>query len=192
MAKVIETTTREADDRAQSTDQEWLDQILGQEQSRSALKPSHPSGDRPSVGPTVGVLVGIDNSGNPLVGFREDSLQEPVSARATVSLSRHDINRDVVLLFEEGDRRAPIVVGVIQPSKMPPDRAKGDGATQLAVGVEADGERIVLTAEREIVLRCGASSITLTRAGKVVIRGEYIISRSAGVNCIKGGSVRIN
>jgi hypothetical protein len=127
-----------------------------------------------------------------MVGFREDSFREPVVARATVSLGGDDVDRDVVLLFEGGDRRAPIIVGVIQPPKKLPDRAEADRATLLAIGVEADGEKIVITAEKELVLRCGDSSITLTRAGKVVIRGEYIISRSSGVNCIKGGSVRIN
>ena len=50
----------------------------------------------------------------------------------------------------------------------------------------------MLTAEREIVLKCGKASITLTRAGKVIIRGAYVLSRSSGVNRIVGGSVQIN
>ncbi|MGV8750478.1 DUF6484 domain-containing protein, partial [Pseudomonas aeruginosa] len=55
-----------------------------------------------------------------------------------------------------------------------------------------DGERLEFSAEREIVLRCGKASITLTRAGKVIIHGAYLSSRSTGVNRIKGGSVQIN
>jgi hypothetical protein len=55
-----------------------------------------------------------------------------------------------------------------------------------------DGKRFVFTAEDEIVLRCGRASITLTRAGKVLIRGAYLLNRSSGVNRIKGGSVQIN
>jgi hypothetical protein len=55
-----------------------------------------------------------------------------------------------------------------------------------------DGERIVLTAGQEIELRCGKASLILTRAGKVLIRGAYLLSRSSGVNRIKGGSVQIN
>jgi hypothetical protein len=50
----------------------------------------------------------------------------------------------------------------------------------------------VLSAEREIVLRCGAASITLTRAGKILINGSYILSRSTGYNKIKGAAVGIN
>ena len=57
---------------------------------------------------------------------------------------------------------------------------------------KADDEKLILTAEKEIVLRCGLASITLTRAGKVILRGAYLLSRSSGVNRIKGGSVQIN
>jgi hypothetical protein len=42
------------------------------------------------------------------------------------------------------------------------------------------------------VLRCGKASITLTSAGKVLIRGTYVLSRSSGVNKIKGGSIQLN
>jgi hypothetical protein len=50
----------------------------------------------------------------------------------------------------------------------------------------------VLSAEREIVLHCGDASITLTRAGKVIIKGRYLISRSSGYNKVKGAAVEIN
>jgi hypothetical protein len=63
---------------------------------------------------------------------------------------------------------------------------------QTSMKIEVDGERIVFRADRELVLRCGEASITLTRAGKVIIRGTYLLSRSSGVNRIKGGSVQIN
>ena len=58
--------------------------------------------------------------------------------------------------------------------------------------VELNGRRLEFNADEELVLRCGKSSITLTQAGKVLIRGEYLLSRSSGVNRIKGGSVQIN
>ena len=58
--------------------------------------------------------------------------------------------------------------------------------------MQLDDQRLELRAEREIVLRCGKASITLTRAGKVIIQGAYLSSRSSGVNRIKGGSVQIN
>jgi uncharacterized protein (DUF2345 family) len=64
--------------------------------------------------------------------------------------------------------------------------------TSRAVSVQADDDRVVLSAEREIVMRCGDASITLTRAGKVLIKGAYILSRSSGYNKIKGAVVDIN
>jgi hypothetical protein len=60
------------------------------------------------------------------------------------------------------------------------------------VRAEIDGERRVIEAEREIVLRCGDASITLTRAGKVIIRGTYILSRSSGYNRMKGAAIDLN
>lgn len=56
----------------------------------------------------------------------------------------------------------------------------------------ADGRRVEIKAENEIVLRCGESSITLTKSGKIILRGAYVLSRSTGVNRIQGGSVQIN
>ena len=55
-----------------------------------------------------------------------------------------------------------------------------------------DRKRILFDAEEEIVLRCGEASITLTRSGKIIIKGSYLLSRSSGANRIKGGSVQIN
>lgn len=58
--------------------------------------------------------------------------------------------------------------------------------------VTIDGKRMTFNAEEQIELRCGKASITLTRAGKILIRGAYLLNRSSGVNRIKGGSVQIN
>jgi hypothetical protein len=95
----------------------------------------------------------------------------------------------VVLLFDGGDARSPIIMGVIQPQA----RQEQPSATAApGFNVQADGERHVIEAEREIVLRCGDASITLTRSGKVIIKGNYILSRSSGYNKIKGAAIDIN
>jgi len=57
---------------------------------------------------------------------------------------------------------------------------------------DVDGERVLLRARKEIVLKCGKASITLTKVGKVLIRGVYLLSRSSGVNRIKSGLVQAN
>ena len=53
-------------------------------------------------------------------------------------------------------------------------------------------EELLIDAQKQITIRCGESSITLTAAGKIILRGKYIVSRSSGVQRIKGGSVQIN
>jgi hypothetical protein len=115
--------------------------------------------------------------------------REIVHARTTVPLVRAQIGSTVVLLFENNDVRRPIIVGVVQDR---PPALAAPGAPAPLIAVQADDDRFVVTAEREIVLRCGDASITLTRAGKVIIKGAYILSRSSGYNKIKGAAVDIN
>jgi len=67
-----------------------------------------------------------------------------------------------------------------------------EAAESVEVEAVADGERVLLQAERELVLRCGKASITLTRAGKILIRGAYVSSHADGAQRIRGGTVEIN
>jgi hypothetical protein len=58
--------------------------------------------------------------------------------------------------------------------------------------VLVDGERVEIAGRREIVLTCGEASITLTAAGKVIIKGKYVSSTSAGLHRIRGASIQLN
>jgi Domain of unknown function (DUF6484) len=136
-----------------------------------------------AVGVTRGMLVGFNDDGEPLVDFPRNGLPSPTPAISTVQLRRDHAGTEVVLIFEDGDRSRPIILGVVQAPL-----AKEQPGMEVAI----DRKTIDLNAEDEIVLRCGKSSITLTRAGKVLIRGAYVLTRSSGVNRIKGGSVQIN
>src|SRR5262245_39717867 len=146
----------------------------------AARPPVGPSAQPRFLAPVVGRLIRYGPDGA-LVEFADNPLGRPVAARATTALDVTAVGSEVVLLFENGDPARPLVVGVVRP----PDNAP-------AVPAELDGERVLLTADREIVLRCGEASITLTRAGKVLIRGTYVLTRSSGVNRIKGAVVEIN
>jgi len=53
-------------------------------------------------------------------------------------------------------------------------------------------EELVLEAERQIVLRCGKSTITLRRDGRITVRGAEVTTRASGRNKIRGASVEIN
>jgi hypothetical protein len=138
-------------------------------------------------GVVIGVLMGIQPDGSPLVVFPGNLHEVAMPARTTAVLAPTDVGGEVALLFEDGDPARPLVIGrllrPIDPSEAEPP---------ATVEVVRDGERLELTANREIVLRCGKASITLTEAGKVLIRGAYVSSRSTGANRIKGASVHLN
>ena len=142
-----------------------------------------------SDGLVIGVIVGVDAANAPRVSFPGCPKVDGVKARTTVSFANSDIGRQVALMFEAGDTKKPLVIGKIQ---VPAPVAYVPRQPNEQVVASVDGERLELTAEKEIVLRCGKASITLTRAGKIIIRGAYLVSRSSGVNRIKGGSVQIN
>lgn len=141
-----------------------------------------------AVGAATGCLQGFDLEDRPLVSGLAQLPGEVVAARTTVALKRQMIGESVVVLFEQGDPYRPIIVGVLQSHAPQAETAE----RPRALAIQADDERYVVTAEREIVLRCGDASITLTRAGKVIIKGNYILSRSTGYNKIKGAAIDIN
>lgn len=147
----------------------------------------HPAASACSTGVTVARFHGFDLDDQPLVAGLPQLPHEVVAARSTVALRREMIGCDAVVVFEAGDPYRPIVVGVVQSRR---NEVSADVPRKVAI--EADGERYVVSAEREIVLRCGEASITLTRAGKVIIKGNYILSRSTGYNKIKGAAIDIN
>lgn len=114
------------------------------------------------------------------------SMLEPMVARSTVPIAKTDVGREVLVAFESSDASCPYIVGLLWELGQNP-------LTQVEpIEAKVDGGQIVIEGKKEIVLKCGKASITLTRAGKVLIRGAYVLSRSSGVNRIKGGSVQVN
>jgi len=141
------------------------------------------------LGVLCGVLVGMRDEGRtPLIVFPGQLGSAAVPARATLDLHGAHVGREVVLVFEKGDPTRPIIIGCLRPRQ----DANTVGAMPGQVEVDVDGERLLVTAREQLVLRCGKATITLTKAGKVLLEGTYISSRSSGVNRIKGGSVRLN
>ena len=138
--------------------------------------------------PVIGRLHGFDLLDQPLVGDVPLCPGQVLAARTTVPLRRGMIGREVVVWFDGSEARVPIVMGVLEARAT----AVEAGTPPPGFSVQADGERHLIQAEREIVLRCGDASITLTRAGKVIIKGHYILSRSTGYNKIKGAAIDIN
>lgn len=142
----------------------------------------------PGLGVQVAVLVALADEGRTPMVFDPAHRDGPaVRARSIVDLHAAHIGGHVLLAFEGGDLARPIVLGVLRGQEGWPLEDKPE-----QVQVEADGERFTVSAKQQLTLRCGKASITLTSAGKVLIEGAYVSSRSTGVNRVKGGSVQLN
>lgn len=138
----------------------------------------------PSRGVTIGRLVGIENK-YPLVHYPSCPSANGLVAQTIVPVKPDNVGKQVLLTFVNDNPECPVIIGFL----VEPDDKNSDSCH---INFEIDGERLLLTAEREIVLRCGEGSITLTRAGKIIIKGTYVLSRSSGYNKIKGSAVDIN
>lgn len=139
-------------------------------------------------GIVTGTLIGFADEGQtPLVTYPQQPGSAAIAAAAILDLHGPHIGRQVVLQFENGNPARPVIMGLL--------RRKADWSLAQQPGqveVDADGERLIIGAKEQLVLKCGKASITLTRAGKIVIHGTYVSNRSSGVMRIKGGSVQLN
>jgi hypothetical protein len=159
--------------------------------SSVAMQPG-PRPRRRSEGALVfGELVGLLEDGCTALVVRVDEggATKVVRARSLVELTRTDLGRRAALMFEDGDPLTPILIGVLRDGSAPP---LTDPAARQHVELSADGVALTVSAREKLVLRCGAASITLTKAGKVLIQGAYVVSHATGVNRVRGGSVQIN
>jgi hypothetical protein len=140
------------------------------------------------AGLVVGRLLALVEEGRtPLVTYAGQPGHAALKARSAVDLHGAHVGQDVVLGFDLEDSTRPIVLGVLQGQPgWPLPKAPGQ------VSIEADGQRMVVTAQHELVLRCGKSSISLRSDGRVEIRGESVLTQAAAANRVRGGSIELN
>lgn len=153
----------------------------------------------------VGTLVDFDSAGAPRVKFALGAEWHTIVATPAISVHAQHIGRQAVLMLPGGDVKTPLLLGFVfsaldsaleQP--VPAAGARGDSdqlfleAPQAPVSAEVDGNQTLIEGDKQIVLRCGEASITLTRSGKIILRGKHLVSRSSGVNRIMGGSIQMN
>ena len=120
---------------------------------RSARLQSNPL---PEV--VIGELIAITDDGRgPLVLYPGQPGTAALRARSVVDVRGEQIGRAVVLAFENGNPVLPIVMGVLRRGESQSLEAPGQ------VEVDADGERMIVSAKEQLVLRCGKASITLTK-----------------------------
>jgi len=143
----------------------------------------------------LGSLVGLDSNGKPLVSYDVGGLSgEAKVADATLSLLPAHIGRQVAIMFMQQDQDKPVIIGLIHnPLLTVLETEAAQDTKDLAIEVDGEPqERVSVEGKEEVVLRCGDASITLTKEGKILLRGKYLVSRSSGVNRILGGSVQLN
>ena len=160
----------------------------------------------------LGTITSIDVLGQPMVDYPLNPEKGSLKAITTLALTSQQVSRQVALLFNQGDLSQPIVIGLIHsPLQIMLDNFQQDQKVSSETNISrpedtqvelagnlktddicVDGKRITFEAQDEMVFKCGQSSITLTKEGKVLIRGKYLLNRSSGVNRIMGGSVQVN
>jgi hypothetical protein len=146
----------------------------------------------------IGWLAGVEETGFPLVDY-QDNAKGPLPARYTISpgsggwKAAWSANSHVVLIFELGDPVRPIIIGVMRsPLEEVIEEMQLDAVGMEKLDVKLDRKQLILDATDQIVLRCGKGSIAIHRDGKIIIKGTQLVSRSSGVNKIKGSAVKIN
>ncbi len=148
----------------------------------------------------LATLVGIDETGQPLVSFETaGKFHQSVLATSTVSVLPKHVGRQSALFFLNKDIEQPVVVGfihnplytILDPAEEVATESSEPGE-QISVEVDKKVGKYTIEGEEEVVIRCGEASITLNKSGKILLRGKYLVSRSSGVNRILGGSVQVN
>lgn len=157
--------------------------------------------------PCLAQIVAIDADGLPRVAF-EGLVGPPPVARVLGTVPREQLEaarregRPILLGFLEGRADAPVIMSLasladlsrsephVEPQIEPEIdemQVEVDGVTEVDVG-----DRQVIEAEHELVLRCGSAAITLRSDGTVRITGRDITSWARRRQRIRGGSVAIN
>ena len=136
----------------------------------------------------IGELIAVSaHGGAPLVVYAGQPGNAALKARAVVDLHAAHVGHQVVLMFEAGLATRPIVMGVLRPV----------GGWPLAgqpgqVEVQSGGERLIVSAAEQLVLRCGKARLVLHKDGRIELKGETVVSEATGANRVRGGSVHLN
>ncbi|NBN46023.1 hypothetical protein GWJ05_09500 [Proteus sp. G2626] len=132
-------------------------------------------------------LVNYEN-GNIFISFNE--CEKPIPALSLAPVSNSDIGKICAIQFINGNIKNPLIIGLIQ-QKITTKNTKEKEINLNKMNKESNG-KLYLKADKEIIIQCGKSSLTMTSDGFIQIRALYIDNYATSTNRIKGGSVQIN
>lgn len=142
---------------------------------------------RTANGIATGRFDSVADDGTPMVSIAAWGLYG-IPARTLAPTDPSRIGEAVALGFESGDPLRPIILGFM----LAPTTQEWQAEEPPAMDALVDGERVVLTAEHEIELRCGDAALILSADGRIQLRGTYITSHASATQRILGGSVNVN
>ncbi|WDD92048.1 DUF6484 domain-containing protein [Burkholderia sp. FERM BP-3421] len=125
----------------------------------------------------IGTITCVDALRGVYVDYPGNPAGTPLAALCAAALDAAAVGRQAALLFQQADPLRPIVLGLIRRSVEPAGALAGSLAFQSA---------------HDLSLRCGAASLSLSRDGRIVLRGSTIASYATGTQRLRGATVEIN
>ncbi|PCE33257.1 DUF6484 domain-containing protein [Burkholderia ubonensis] len=130
---------------------------------------------------TLGAIASVSADGNVFVDYPDNPVGRALHAVCAARIEATAVGRRVALLFVQGDPARPIVLGLIRQASV-----------SNGVSAEIINGSVVFHSAHELSFRCGASSLSMSSDGRVVVRGKYIASYADGTQRIRGATVEIN
>lgn len=159
-------------------------ECVQQENATPSPAPQTKSPTMASNGVVIGFISHINDLGLPCVAI-PGSADEALPARSLCAITAEHRGQQCALLFENGDQRAPLILGLLQHPVL---SLQGD-IEQARHTV--DGE-LHLHARHAIELHCGEASFRMSADGRIELRGSTLVSHASGLNRIRGASVKLN
>jgi hypothetical protein len=150
-----------------------LEEVLQGQPSNSRAVVTEDRGETGKIyGVVIGSVVSLEANGTAMVDFPGNPGEAPLAATALLGTSKARRGANVAIMFQRGDVMKPLIMGPIEDlsDESHPDLDLSSPEGGL-IEVEMPEDELVITADKQITFSCGKSSITLTRSGKILIRG---------------------
>jgi hypothetical protein len=142
-------------------------------------------------GVVIGKVLVAQNDGSYQIALDTIGIAQ-VQANAACLPSLLAPGMSIAVMFLQGDTSRPLIIGPMHDGIAPPTTPISPSKLTESTELLVDKERVVIHAEQELELRCGAAAIVLTSDGRILMRGAYISSHATTTQRLSGSSVQIN